>query len=204
MPGRAAFLAPWAQACQRLTAAIRTIHTDSDGIYGSPRIWQVLRTQGERCGRHRIARLMRREGLRGIPAPTRWKRRGSGGRPAGITNQVARDFSASAPNAKWVTDITYIPTQEGWLYLAVVLALFSRQVIGWSMPPQLTRDLMLEAVLMTVWQKRSPQAVILHSDRGTQYTSQECQAFLHAHGMVSSRSGVGNCYDNAVAESFVA
>jgi putative transposase len=145
---------------------------------------------------------MRREGLRGIPAPTRWKRRRAGARPAGITNQLARDFTAPTPNAKWVTDITYISTQEGWLYLAVVLDLFSRQVIGWSMQPQLTRDLVIQAVLMAVWQRRSTEPVILHSDRGTQYTSQEFQAFLQAHGIVSSMSGVGNCYDNAVAESF--
>ncbi len=145
---------------------------------------------------------MRQEGLRGIPAPTRWKQRRAGARPAGITNQLARDFSAPGPNTKWVTDITDIPTQEGWLYLAVVLDLFSRQVIGWSMQPQLTRDLVIQAVLMAVWQKKGPQAVILHSDRGTQYTSQEFQAFLKAHGIVSSMSGVGNCYDNAVAESF--
>lgn len=136
------------------------------------------------------------------PAPTRWKRRGSGVRPAGITNQVARDFSAPSPNAKWVTDITYIATQEGWLYLAVVLDLFSRQVIGWSMQPQLTRDLVLQAVLMAVWQRQGVEPVILHSDRGAQYTSQEFQAFLRDHGIVSSMSGVGNCYDNAVAESF--
>lgn len=100
----------------------------------------MLRTQGEGCGKHRIAGLMRREGLWGIRAPKRWKRRGSGPRPTGITNQLARDFSASGPNAKWVTDIMYIPTQEGCLYLAVVLDLFSRQVIGWSMQLQLTRD----------------------------------------------------------------
>ena len=193
---------PWAQDCQRLTAAIRTIHADSDGVYGSPKIWQVLRTQGEGCGKHRVARLMQRERLRGIPAPTRWKRRRSGDRPAGITNQLARDFSAPGPNAKWVPDITYIPTQEGWLYLAVVLDLFSRQVIGWSMQPQLGRDLVLQAVLMAVWQRTSAAPVILHSDRGSQYTSQEFQAFLQAHGIVSSMSGVGSCYDNAVAESF--
>ena len=101
-----------------------------------------------------------------------------------------------------MTDITYIPTQEGWLYLAVVLDLFSRQVIGWSMQPQLGRDLVLQAVLMAVWQRTSAAPVILHSDRGTQYTSQEFQAFLQAHGIVSSMSGVGSCYDNAVAESF--
>ena len=192
----------WAQDCQRLTACIRTIHADSDGVYGSPKIWQVLRTQGEGCGKHRIARLMRREGLRGIPSRKRWKGRKSGDRPAGITNQLARDFTAPAPNAKWVTDITYIATQEGWLYLAVVLDLFSRQVIGWSMQPQLTRDLVIQAVLMAVWQRRNPEAVILHSDRGTQYTAQEFQTFLKTHGIVSSMSGVGNCYDNAVAESF--
>ena len=192
----------WAQDCQRLTAAIQTLHAASDGVYGSPKIWQRLRQHGERCGKHRIARLMRQAGLRGIPAPRRWKRRPSGDRPAGITNQLARDFTATAPNAKWVTDITYIATQEGWLYLAVVLDLFSRQVIGWSMQPQLTRDLVIQAVLMAVWQRSSMAPVILHSDRGTQYTSQEFQAFLKTHGLVSSMSGVGNCYDNAVAESF--
>jgi len=195
-------LSPWAQDCRRLTKAIRTLHAESDGVYGSPKIWQTLRTQGECCGKHRIARLMRQEGLQGIPAPTQWKRRRSGARPAGITNQLARDFTAPTPNAKWVTDITYIATQEGWLYLAVVLDLFSRQVIGWSMQPQLTRDLVIQAVLMAVWQRSSTEPVILHSDRGTQYTAQECQTFLKAHGIVSSMSGVGNCYDNAVAESF--
>ncbi|MCA9465612.1 MAG: IS3 family transposase, partial [Nitrospira sp.] len=104
---------------------MRRIHATSDGVYGSPKIWQVLRQQGERCGKHRIARLMREEGLRGIPARKPWKGRKSGDCPAGITNQLARDFTAPGPNAKWVTDITYIPTQEGWLYLAVVLDLFS-------------------------------------------------------------------------------
>ena len=193
---------PWAQDCQRPTAAIRTLHAASDGVYGSTKIWQILRQQGEGCGKHRIARLMRREGLRGIPAPKCWKRRKSGERPAGITNQLARDFTAPIPNTKWVTDIIYIPTQEGWLYLVVVLDLFSRQVIGLSMQPRLTRDLVMQAVLMAVWQRRSSETVILHSDRGTQYTAQEFQAFLQAHGIVSSMSGVGNCYDNAVAESF--
>ena len=192
----------WAQDGQRLTAAIQTLHAESDGGYGSPKIWQRLRQHGERRGKHRMARLMRQAGLRGIPAPKRWKRRQSGERPAGITNQLARDFTATAPNAKWVTDITYIPTQEGWLYLAVVLDLFSRQVIGGSMQPHLGRDLVMQAVLMAVWQRRNPEAVILHSDRGTQYTAQEFQVSLKAHGIVSSMSGVGNCYDNAVAESF--
>jgi putative transposase len=142
-----------AKECHRLTTAIRTIHADSDGIFGSPKIGHVLRQQGEGCGKHRIARLMQREGLRGIPSPKRWRRRASGPRPLGITNPLAGNFTASAPNAKWVTDSTSIPTREGWLYLAVVLDLFSRQVIiGWSMQPQLGRELVLQAVLMAVWQ----------------------------------------------------
>ena len=109
---------PWAQDCQRLTAAIRTLHAESDGVYGSPKIWQILRTQGEGCGKYRMARLMRQVELQGIPAPARRKRRRSGARPAGITNQLARDFTAPALNAKWVTDITYSATQEGWLALS--------------------------------------------------------------------------------------
>ena len=131
------------------------------------------RQHGEGCGKHRMARLMWQAGLRGIPAPRHWKRRKSRARPAGITNQLVRDFTATAPNAKWVTDIMYNATQEGWLYLAVVLDLFSPQVIGWSMQPQLTRDLVMQAVLIAVRQRRNREPVLLHSDRGTQYTSQE-------------------------------
>ena len=145
---------------------------------------------------------MKQEGLQGIPSRKRWRRGRSGTRPQDVTNQLARDFGAEAPNTKWVTDITYIRTAEGWLYLAVVLDLFTRQVIGWSMQPQLGREVVLQAVLMAVWQRTTSEAVILHSDRGTQYTAHEFQAFLKTHGIVSSMSGVGNCYDNAVAESF--
>ena len=101
-----------------------------------------------------------------------------------------------------MTDITYIRTGEGWLYLAVVLDLYSRQVIGWAMQPQLSRRWVIEAVLMAVWQRTTSEAVVLHSDRGTQYTAHEFQELLRTHGIVSSMSGVGNCYDNAVAESF--
>ena len=106
----------WAQDCQRLTAAIRTLHAESDGVYGSPKIWQRRRQQGEGCGKHRMARLMRQAGLRGIPAPKRWKRRGAGPRPVGITNQLARNFTAPLPNAKWVTDITYSAPSLRWCH----------------------------------------------------------------------------------------
>ena len=185
-----------------LTQAIRRIHSANDAVYGSPKVWQELQVQGQRCGRHRVARLMKQAGLQGIPAKKRWRGRKAGQRPEGVSNHLARDFSAATPNTKWVTDITYIRTAEGWLYLAVVLDLCSRQVIGWSMQPTLGREVVLQAVLMAVWQRTTPDAVILHSDRGTQYTAEEFQAFLSKHGIVSSMSGVGNCYDNAVAESF--
>jgi putative transposase len=186
----------------RLVQEIQVIHTEHDGVYGSPKIWQELRARGHACGRHRTARLMKQEGLQGIPSKTR--RRGSkpGNRPQDVTNHLARDFGAETPNAKWVTDITYIRTAEGWLYLAVVLDLFSRQVIGWAMHSQLGRELAIQAVLMAVWQRTTAEKVVLHSDRGVQYTAEEFQAFLKTHGIVSSMSGVGNCYDNAVAESF--
>jgi putative transposase len=119
-------------------------------------------------------------------------------------NHLARDFGAATPNTKWVTDTTSIRTAEGWLSLAVVLDLFSRQVIGWSMQPQLGRELVIKAVLMAMWQRTTSEAVARHSDRGTQYTAHEFQdELLQTHGIVSSMSGVGNCYDNAVAESFL-
>lgn len=158
--------------------------------------------RGKSCGRHRVARLMKKAGLQGIPSRKRWRSRKTGDRPQDVTNHLARDFGAETPNTKWVTDITYIRTAEGWLYLAVVLDLFSRQVVGWAMQPHLGRELVIQAVLMAVWQRTTPEAVILHSDRGTQYTADEFQEFLSKHGIVSSMSGVGNCYDNAVAESF--
>ncbi len=191
-----------AKANTELTKEIRRIHTASDEVYGSPKIWKELQGQGQPCGQHRVARLMKQEGLQGIPSKKRWRTRKTGTRPEGVTNHLARDFSAVMPNTKWVTDITYIPTAEGWLYLAVVLDLFSRQVIGWAMHPQQDCGLVLQAVQMAEEQRTTSTAVVLHSDRGTQYTAHEFQAFLHTHGMISSMSGVGNCYDNAVAESF--
>jgi len=185
-----------------LAEEIRRIHTESGEVYGSPKVWKELQGRGQSCGQHRVARLMKQEGLQGIPSKKRWHTRKAGNRPEGVTNHLARDFVAAQPNAKWVTDITYIRTTEGWLYLAVVLDLFSRQVIGWSMQPQQDCDLVIQAVRMAAGQRMTSEAVVLHSDRGTQYTAHEFQAFLSTQGMVSSMSGVGNCYDNAVAESF--
>lgn len=186
----------------RLLEQIRSIHAQSDSVYGSPKIWEALVRCGDGCSQNRVARIMRAARLQGIPAARRWRGRKCGQRPEGLSNHLARDFAVTEPNTKWVSDITYIRTGEGWLYLAVVLDLATRRIIGWSMRQSLDRELVLQAVLMALWQRPRAGSVILHSDRGTQYTSEEYQAFLADHGIVSSMSGVGSCYDNAVAESF--
>ena len=159
------------------TREIRAIHSDSDGVYGSPKVFDEPVSRGQPCGRNRVARLMKAAGLRGMPAAKRWQGRRPGDRPCGIDNRLARGLTASEPNAKWVTDITYIRTVEGWLYLAVVLDLFTRRVIGWSMGNTLGREPVLQAMVMALLQRTGKGAVILHSDRGTQYTSSEYQAF---------------------------
>jgi putative transposase len=169
---------------------------------GSPRIREDLRYAGERCGRHRVARLMRRAGLQGVPRRRRWRKKPSGARPNGTRNHLDRDFSAAAPNTKWVTDITYIRTAEHWLYLCIVLDLYSGLVVGWSMSPRQDRQLVVQAVLMALWQRPTRTPVILHSDRGCQFTSEEYQWFLEAHHVIGSMSAVGSCADNAAAESF--
>lgn len=191
-----------AQENARLLTRIRQLHADQDGIVGSPRIWEDLRYAGERCGRHRVARLMRRAGLHGVPQRRRWRTKPAGARPHGTCNHLARDFTAEAPNTKWVTDITYIRTAEHWLYLCVVLDLYSGLVVGWSMSPRQDRQLVGQAVLMALWQRPARTPVILHSDRGCQFTSEEYQRFLEAHHITGSMSAVGSCADNAAAESF--
>lgn len=190
------------QANARLLDRIRHLYREHDGVVGSPRVWEELRYTGERCGRHRIARLMRRDGLRGIPQRRRWRTKRSGTPPVGTRNHLERDFAATAPNTKWVTDITYIRTAEHWLYLCVVLDLYSGLVVGWSMSPRQDRQLVIQAVLMAVWQRPGRTPVILHSDRGCQFASEEYQRFLAAHHIICSMSAVGSCADNAPAESF--
>lgn len=186
----------------RLVRRMRELHTEHDGVIGSPRMWEELRYTGERCGRHRVARLMRRAGLQGVPQRRRWRRKTSGAPPAGTQNHLERDFTATAPNTKWVTDITYIRTAEHWLYLCIVLDLYSGVVVGWSMSHRQDCHLVVQAVLMAVWQRPGRTPVILHSDRGCQFTSDEYQQFLAAHHITCSMSAVGSCADNAAAESF--
>lgn len=191
-----------AQDNQRLLDRIRVLHAESDGVLGSPRMWGELRYAGETCGLNRVARLMHVHAIQGIPQRTRWRKKPISQRPNDVHNHLARDFSADAFNTKWVTDITYIRTQESWLYLCVVVDLYSGLIVGWSMSHRQERQLVLQAVLMSLWQREARTPVILHSDRGCQFTSDEYQRFLKGHNLICSMSAVGSCADNAAAESF--
>ncbi len=187
---------------ERFLNRIDELHADSDGVKGSARIWEDLRYAGEACGQNRVARLMREAGLRGIPQKRRWRKKPSGVRPGDIRNHLARQFDADEPNTKWVTDITYIRTAEHWLYLCVVIDLYSRIVVGWSMSTRQDRQRVIQAAFMALGQRTDRTPVILHSDRGTQFTSDAYQRFLKGHNLICSMSDVGDCADNAAAESF--
>ena len=191
-----------AQENARLVRRMRELHTEHDGVSGSPRRWEELCYAGERCGRHRVARLMRGAGLQGVPQRRRGRTKPSGTPPAGTRTLVERDFTAMAPNTKWVTDIPYICTAEHGLYLCIVLDLYSDVVVGWSLSPRPDRQWAIQAVWMAVWQRPGRTPVVLHADRGCPLTSDEYQQFLAAHHIICSMSAVGSCADNAAAESF--
>jgi len=184
-----------------LVGLIREFYMASGGAYGSPRIHLDLRELGEGCGENRVARLMRQERIRALGGYK--KPRYRVGKPSVVfPNLLQQEFTVAEGDSAWATDITYIRTYEGWLYLAVVLDLHSRLVVGWSMKPTLARDLVLDALLMAVWRRRPKGKVILHSDQGSQYGSDDWVRFCRAHNLVPSMSRRGNCYDNAVVESF--
>lgn len=192
-------------ANQQLTAAIQTIHANSYGTYGSPRIHAQLRAEGWSCSKQRVERLMRQAGLRG-----KCKRRGrplttqsQHGLPV-AENLLNREFVATQPNQKWTGDITYIPTAQGWLYLAVILDLFSRKVVGWAMDTTMTADLVKRALQAALTTRRPGKGLLHHTDRGSQYASQPYQTLLQGQHMQVSMSRRGDCYDNAVTESFFA
>jgi len=188
-------------ANERLTGLIKQFWLESGGVYGYRKIYSDLREYGEGCGKNRVHRLMQVAGLRAQVGYRRPRHRG--GRASVVApNHLKREFDVDTPNETWVTDITYIRTHEGWLYLAVVLDLFSRRVIGWSMQSRITKELVLDALLMAVWRRKPTSTVIVHSDQGSQYTSHDWQDFLKGHGLEASMSRRGNCHDNAVAESF--
>lgn len=192
-----------AEANQALLALIAAEHKASRKTYGSPRLHVVLRRKGVVCGHNRVARLMR---LHGIIALTKRKYHPVGTqRQPGVVpapNRLNQEFSATAPNQKWVSDFTYIDTAEGWLYLAVVLDLFSRKVIGWAMSQTMDTALVKTALEMALVGRQPPAGLLHHSDQGSQYTSSVYCACLTTALAQLSMSGVGNCYDNAVIESF--
>jgi putative transposase len=183
----------------RLPRLIRASFVASQGIDGAPRVFLDLREAGEICSKHRVARLMRLNGLRALHGYR--TRRWPVGKPSVlIPNVLQRQFTVTCRNKAWVTDITYIRTWQGWLYLAVVMDLFSRKVIGWSAGPTIHRELVLDAVLMAV-RRRRPRGTIIHSDQGTQYGSDAWRRFCRTNHLEPSMSRKGNCWDNAVAES---
>jgi putative transposase len=180
---------------------VRQSFLGSDRTYGARRVWRDVLALGHDCGLHRIERLMRLQALRARP-----KRRGlpkdRGERSAVAENVLDRQFQADAPNQKWVADFTYIWTAEGWLYVAVVLDLFSRRAVGWSMQESMTSQLVADALMMAVWRRGKPMALLHHSDRGSQYTSEHFQGLLKDQGITCSMSRAGEVWDNSAMESF--
>jgi putative transposase len=196
-----------AQSDQRLRLEIRTIHRESKQRYGTPRVHDELKARRVRCGRKRVARLMRLEGLRSKKRRRFRVTTNSDHAHAPAPNLVARNFAAEnqvAADRVWVSDITYVPTREGWLYLAVVLDLASRMVVGWALKRSLDHSLPLQALKSAFQQRRPGTGLLLHSDRGVQYACREYRTLLSACGIVQSMSRKGDCWDNAVAESFFA
>lgn len=190
-----------AQEDKRLLGLIRASFETSQGVYGAPRVFLDLREAGETCSKHRVARLMRENGMR-AKGGYRTRRYVGGGKSAHlIPNLVQRNFEVSEPNRVWVTDITYVRTWQGWLYLAVVLDLFSRKVVGWATRQSIHRALVLDALLIAV-RRREPDGTIVHSDQGSQYGSDDWRRFCRSNGLRPSMSRRGNCWDNAVIESF--
>ena len=188
---------------QRLLKRIKAFYVASGGIYGSPWIHRDLRDKGESCSLHRVAKIMRENKLK---AQIGYKRRYiKGGKSGKIADNILdRQFNPKAPNHAWVSDITYIRTHEGFLYVATVIDLFSRRVVGWSMDKTIDRHLVINALLMAVWQRNPKNEVLVHSDQGSQYASSDYLAFMNEHKLIPSMSRRGNCHDNAVAESFFA
>jgi transposase InsO family protein len=188
---------------EKLVERIKAIHAESRETYGSPRVHAALIAQDITCNKKRVERLMRVNHIRAKQHRRRRIRTTDSDHNLPVApNVLNRQFEADAPNRKWVTDITYIPTDEGWLYLAVVLDLFARRVIGWSMASTLCASLVENALLMAVADRQPEAGLIHHSDRGSQYASGEYQTLLKTHQMVVSMSRTGNCYDNAPMESF--
>lgn len=196
---------PSARACydEALIRDIRRSFADSAGTYGVRRVWPDLQDWGHAVGRERVARLMRF--LQLVAQPKKRRRpldQGERRESAIAPNTLAREFTATAPDQKWVADFTQIWTRQGWLYVAAVLDLYSRRIVGWSMKARMTADLVTDALMMAIWRRRPAAGLLHHSDQGSQYTSEQFQQLLSQHGIDCSMSRRGQCHDNAVMESF--
>ncbi len=190
------------KANRRLLVDVRAFHARSDRTYGSPRIALDLRAAGHEVGENRVARLMRANSIR-AKTVKKWRATTDSSHKLPVAaNTLDRQFTVTAPNRVWAGDITYLWTEEGWLYLAVVLDLYSRAVIGWAMGPRLTAGLAREALTMALWRRKPGKGLLHHSDRGVQYAAHDYQRLLGSHGIACSMSRKGNCWDNACVESF--
>ena len=187
---------------QELVGAIREIHAEVKGRYGSPRMTAELKARGYECSENTVAELMRLRGIRAKRAKRFVRTTDSNHRLPVAANVLDRDFDPEGPNERWCADITYVPTREGWLYLAVVEDLFSRMIVGWSMGESMASRLVVDALEMAIRRRRPDAGLLAHSDRGSQYASGHYQRVLSAEGIVCSMSGVGQCWDNAPMESF--
>lgn len=187
---------------QRLLGLIKHQWLASGSVYGHRKLAGDLRDLGERCSRHRVRRLMRAEGLRAQVGYGRKPKFNAGPENVAAANLLDRQFQVTEPDRVWASDFTYLRTHEGWMYLAVVIDLFSRQVIGWALRDKADSEVVVQALLSAVWRRKPRPGVLVHSDQGSVYTGDDWQKFLSAHGLVCSMSRRGNCHDNAPVESF--
>lgn len=191
-----------AKANTQLLAHIREVHARSRENYGAVKAWRALLAMGQACGRHRVARLRQRHGI----AAKRLRRFRSANaarnNEGAAPNLLTRHFTAQAPDRVWVGDITFVPTREGWLYLAVLLDLYSRRIVGWAMGDKMNRCLVIDALTMAIAHRHPAPGLTHHTDQGTLYATSAYRTIMVQHGMIASMSRKGNCYDNAVAESF--
>ncbi len=187
---------------RELRLLIRQIHLESDGVYGARKVYRELLELGEPRGRHRVARLMREDGLKGCPK-RRFRRVANAGPGHPVAeNLLQQDFRATRCNQRWASDITFIWTKQGWLFLAVVMDLYSRRIVGWSMDQRVSRHLVIDALTMALGYRQPEGSLLHHSNRGAQYTSDDFRDLLAKHGIDCSMSARGSCYDNAPVESF--
>jgi putative transposase len=187
---------------EQLKEQIKSIHEKNRRVYGSPRVHNELKKQGKKCSRRRVAKLMKEEGIQ-AKMRRRWKKTTCVNEKAEPSaNYLDQDFTTEEPNKVWASDITYVWTEEGWLYVAIVMDLFSRKIVGLSMGERLHTDLVSKALKQAIFNRGVKEGLMHHSDRGCQYTSKEFKELSSRHGIKLSMSGKGHCYDNAVAESF--